>query len=158
LLIHRSAVRALILTPDHEVLLIRIRPPDGSDLFWIAPGGGLKKGETAEDGLRRELLEELGLVNFVAGPPVWRRHHTFNWGARRISQREEYRVVHVDRFEPLMVDLVEAEAMDCFRWWRVADLEEAEERLTPLSLASILRRYLIDGAPAELPDEEVLVD
>ena len=48
--------------------------------------------------------------------------------------------------------------MDCFRWWRVTDLENAEERLTPLSLANILQRYLIDGAPVELPDEEVLVD
>jgi hypothetical protein len=57
-----------------------------------------------------------------------------------------------------MVDVVEAHVMDCFRWWRVADLKKAEERLTPLSLANILQRYLIDGAPAELPDEEVLVD
>jgi hypothetical protein len=31
-------------------------------------------------------------------------------------------------------------------------------RLTPLSLATIRERYLRDGAPVELPDEEVLID
>jgi 8-oxo-dGTP pyrophosphatase MutT (NUDIX family) len=158
LLVHRRAVRALILTPDRHVLLLRIHTPDGADRFWIAPGGGLEPAETAEDGLRRELREELGLMAFETGPVVWRRHHTFNWGERRISQREEYRVVHLDRFEPLMTDVVEAESLECFRWWPLADLETTEERLTPLSLAAILRRYLSDGAPAELPEEEVLVD
>ncbi len=154
----RKAVRGLILTPDHEVLLIRIRPPDGSEHFWIAPGGGLEQGETVEQALRRELREELGLTNFLAGPVVWRRHHIFTWGARRISQREEYMIIHIDRFEPSMADVEEAKVMDCFRWWRIDDLEKAEERLTPLSLAKILQRYIVDGAPMELPDEEVLVD
>lgn len=158
MVIHRRAIRALILTPDHEVLLIRVVTPNGADRFWIAPGGGLEPGETAVEGLRRELLEELGLADFEAGPVVWRRHHTFNWGNRRISQREEFRVVHLDRFEPVMSDTVEAQSMECFRWWRVADLPGSEERLTPLALGDLLQRYLRDGPPAEPPDEEVLVD
>ncbi len=157
-MIERRAVRAFILTPDDEVLLMRIVKPGGADRFWIAPGGGLEPGETAVDGLRRELLEELGLSDFEAGPVVWRRHHTFDWGDRRISQREEFRAVHVDRFEPVMSDAVEATSLDGFRWWPIADLAACVERLTPLSLTDILRRYLRDGAPAEPPDEEVLVD
>jgi len=99
-LVHRQAARALILTPDHHLLLCRIHAPGGGPGFWIAPGGGLEPGETQDEGLRRELQEELGLSDFEAGPVVWRRHHTFDWGERRISQKEEYRVVHVERFEP----------------------------------------------------------
>ena len=83
-LVHRQAVRALILTADHEVLLCRIHTPGGGPSFWIAPGGGLEPGETVDEGLRRELLEELGLTEFEAGPVIWRRHHTFDWGDRRI--------------------------------------------------------------------------
>ncbi|HEY5008062.1 MAG TPA: NUDIX domain-containing protein [Caulobacteraceae bacterium] len=157
-LVHRQAVRALILTADHEVLLCRIHTPVGGPSFWIAPGGGLEPGETVDEGLRRELLEELGLTEFEAGPVIWRRHHTFDWGDRRISQKEEYRVVHVDRFDPVMSDLVEAEVLECFRWWPIAELATSTEQLTPLSLADILLRYLRDGAPATPPDEEVLVD
>jgi len=157
-MIHRRAVRALIITGEREVLLLRIRPPHGGDAFWVAPGGGIEGDETPEATLRRELAEEVGLTGFAQGPVVWLRHHTFNWGGRRFSQKEEYRIVHADRFEPVMADEAEAAVLDRFRWWPIADLSSAEERLTPLSLAGILERYLRDGAPAEIPDEEVLID
>lgn len=58
---HRDAVRALVLTRAEELLLVQIRLPDVPEPFWIAPGGGLKPGESVDDGLRRELREELGL-------------------------------------------------------------------------------------------------
>jgi len=157
-MIHRRAVRALIITGERDVLLMRIHPPHGGNCFWIAPGGGIEAGEAPEEALQRELAEELGLVDFQPGPAVWRRHHIFNWGGRRISQREEYRIVHTDRFASVMSDKTEAKVLDCFRWWPIADLSRAEERLTPLSLAGILESYLRDGAPSELPDEEVLID
>jgi len=55
--------------PDaQEILLLRIRPPQGGAAFWITPGGGLDTGETAESGLRRELKEELAFEHFVMGP------------------------------------------------------------------------------------------
>lgn len=154
----RRAVRALILTPERETLLFRLRPPGETKCFWIAPGGGLDQGETIEDGLKRELREELGLVEFRIGALVWCRHHTFDWGARRISQREEYRIVEVARFDPVMTDEVEAQNVVEHRWWPVAELDRVQEPLTPLSLPAILARYLADGAPDPVPSEEVLVD
>jgi len=158
MIIERQAVRALLLTPHGEVLLIRIRLPDAAAPFWIAPGGGIEPGETADTCLRRELAEELGLTDIEIGPVVWRRRHTFNWAGRRISQQEEYRVVHVHRFEPVMSDVEESAVLDGFRWWAVADLAAADERLTPLSLASILDRYLTEGPPTGPLVEEVLID
>lgn len=157
-MIHRRAIRALIISPEREVLLMRIRPPGGGDCFWIAPGGGAEGEETPEATLQRELAEELGLTSFEPGPAVWRRHHIFNWGNRRISQKEEYRVVHARKFEPVMADEVEARVVDCFRWWPIVDLASASERLTPLSLAGTQQGYLRDGAPGALPAEEILID
>lgn len=157
-MINRHAMRAIILTPDDEVLLFRIRPPEGGDWFWIAPGGGIESGETNELGLRRELKEELGLERFDVGPLVWRREHTFDWAGNRICQYEEYHVVHVPRFDPRISDALEMQAIDRFRWWPVEELGQAPERLTPLSLAKIVERYLGEGPPRILPDIEVLVD
>jgi len=156
-IIQRNAVRAIVLTPELKVLLMRIRAPQGGDWFWITPGGGLEAGETEEAGLRRELKEELGLERFEVGPLVWRRQHTFDWGEQRVCQREQYRIVHVAEFEPAMSDEVEAKVLDSFRWWHANELKEAYEALTPRSLADIVAGYLTHGAPA-VTQVEVLVD
>jgi 8-oxo-dGTP pyrophosphatase MutT (NUDIX family) len=156
-IVERDAVRAIVISDAQEVLLLRIRAPEG-DWFWITPGGGLEEGEHPEAGLRRELKEELGLEHFELGPLVWRRQHTFNWGGKRICQREHYHVLHVDRFEPTMSDEAEASWLDRFQWWPVGDLARAQERLTPLSLAEIVQRYLTDGPPTEPLEVEILVN
>lgn len=157
-IIEREAIRAILITPKSEVLLLRIRLPEATECFWIAPGGGLEPGEAVEEGLKRELREELGLDEYMIGPLVWRRQHTFNWAGKRICQRERYYIIHVDRFEPQMFDPTEAEVLDRFRWWPVAELANSRERLTPLSLAEIVARYLADGAPQGPLELEVLVD
>lgn len=158
MVVERRAVRAVLLTPEDEVLLMRIHPPDGRDHFWITPGGGLELDESVADGLRRELREELGLMEFEIGPLVWRRHHTFDWGDRRISQNEEYYIVRAQRFDPEMSDGIEARVLHSFRWWPAAALATSEERLTPLSLARIVADYLKNGPPHGPLDMERLVD
>lgn len=37
---------------------------------WDLPGGGLDHGEEPEDGIKRELLEELGTADVTVGKPI----------------------------------------------------------------------------------------
>ncbi|MEF8813597.1 MAG: NUDIX domain-containing protein [Halovenus sp.] len=53
----RPGAKALV-SDGERFLLVRERRSDGSS-FWTLPGGGVRPGESAEAGLRRELVEEL---------------------------------------------------------------------------------------------------
>ncbi len=157
LLTERNAVRAILLTPEKEILLMRIRLP-GLNPFWIAPGGGIEPNETVHQALRRELREEVGLTVVELGPVLWLRQHTFDWKGQRLCQREVYHVVHTLHFEPRMSDQFENDVLDEFRWWNVNDLVTSTERLTPLSLANIVNSYLRSGPPVEPLPVEILED
>ena len=75
-----------------------------------------------------------------------------------MTQREDYRIVHAERFEPVMTDALEAEITEALRWWPVDELGAADHRIVPTSLADILLRYWADGVPAEPPSEEVNIE
>ena len=58
-------------------LLICQRRRDGAfPLKWEFPGGKVEPGETCEDGLRRELQEELGIEAEI-GPEVYHTRHAY---------------------------------------------------------------------------------
>jgi 8-oxo-dGTP pyrophosphatase MutT (NUDIX family) len=158
-LIHfRNAVRTILLTPDNKVLLMKINSPDSSLTFWITPGGGMENDENLEEAVKRELNEELGLTDFNLGPLVWLRQHTFNWGKKRICQDEQYYIVHIKQFDPVISDKTEAEFLHEFRWWCLSDMEKSEEIFTPGSIVNIINSYLESGPPRESPEVEILVD
>lgn len=51
-----------LLRRAEEVLLIRIVEPDSGRVAWRAPGGGIEWRESAEQAVRREVLEEVGVA------------------------------------------------------------------------------------------------
>jgi hypothetical protein len=57
-----------------------------------------------------------------------------------------------------MSDATEAQVLEQFRWWQVSELAHAHERLTPLTLPTIVSEYLAHGPPAGPLDVEVLKD
>ena len=58
----RIAARAILFGPEDRILLVRFSPPHALGVWWATPGGALDPGETLEEGLRRELLEEAGIA------------------------------------------------------------------------------------------------
>ena len=53
-----SGVQALVVTATGKIVLVRHSYMAG----WHFPGGGLKRNETPERGIIRELVEEIGLL------------------------------------------------------------------------------------------------
>ena len=54
----RPGVHALALTPERNIILVRLRYAPG----WRLPGGGLDAGESLELAALRELREEVGMT------------------------------------------------------------------------------------------------
>lgn len=154
--IRRRAVRAVLIAPGPQVLLIHVAFQ--GRFFWVAPGGGIQAGETSQTALIRELHEELGMGAAEIGPMLWRREVCSSYQGREWRQYEEYFAVHSDRFHPEMLDPTEARHVRELRWWDLDDLDRAPGNLAPASLSAIVRGYLANGAPASLPGIEIVRD
>lgn len=80
-------VRAVILrAEDREVLLIRHTYRPG----WHTPGGGVQAGETPDQAIRREVLEEAGLT--IADPPTLFGVYQHRWRGA-----DDYPILYVVR-------------------------------------------------------------
>ena len=151
----RRAVRALIATPDGEVLLARFVFPSGVEV-WALPGGGLEDGESPDDGLRRELREELGLVDVPVGPHVWVREHIVPMRTGHDGQRDQIHLVRTERFEPSPTigwAALRDEYVFELRWWTATEVATRTDlRFAPRRLAVHLARLLEQGPPEEPVD------
>lgn len=76
----RQVVAALILRGD-EVLVCQRRPDQPLGSKWEFPGGKMEPGETAEEALRRELTEELGIAAVIGSRVAHVRHNYRSGGA-----------------------------------------------------------------------------
>jgi 8-oxo-dGTP diphosphatase len=74
----RMVAAALILRGD-ELLICQRRPDQPMALKWEFPGGKMEPGESAEQALKRELEEELG-IDAVIGSRVAHTRHTYRSG------------------------------------------------------------------------------
>jgi G:T/U-mismatch repair DNA glycosylase/8-oxo-dGTP pyrophosphatase MutT (NUDIX family) len=137
--VDRRAVRALVLDADRRVLLVRYEHPVTGAAWWAMVGGGVDAGESDEQALRRELLEEAGLVDFEIGPVVYTREHTFPWDRRLIHQRERYHLVRVAAHEAAPTIDVGAEGVTDVRWWTLDELASPRERVVPDDLLQVIR-------------------
>ena len=145
--IERDAVRGVVLDRHDRVLLVLFRD-SGGQTWWATTGGGADEGERPEGTVRRELAEEVGLIDFELGPEIWTREHTFAWDGRIYRQRERYYLVRVDEHEPApSIDLT-AEHVHDIRWWTLDELDAFDpEQLAPRALARRLRDIVEHGAP-----------
>jgi double-stranded uracil-DNA glycosylase len=148
----RDAVRAIVVDRDDRVLLMRFENPVTHDVWWATPGGGLEAGESDEEALRRELLEETGLRFADPGPVVWTREHVFPWDRRLLRQSERFHLIRVEHHEVSPTTDLASEGVYGHRWWTLPELEATRERLAPPALATELCLLLRDGAPMKPVD------
>ena len=145
----RPAARGVILDPDDRILLVRFEFDDGP--LWATPGGGLEAGETVIEGLRRELIEEVGLRDFADPPHLWHQEIVAEGHATGYDGvLNDYFLIRTDHFTPagsLTAEEFRAENVHEMRWWTQAELADHGERFAPRNLPDLLRQVLASGPP-----------
>lgn len=66
----RKSARAILITKENRLLLMKRTKPDG--IYYVTIGGGIDEGETSEQALIRELKEESGSI---VEQPVFAFHY-----------------------------------------------------------------------------------
>lgn len=147
----REATRAVVLTPDRQVLLVRFEFPTASR--WALPGGGVDPGESTVEALQRELLEEVGLVSAPIGPHIWNRLHIVPFlNGMFDGQREQIHLVEVPAAfvpSPAMTwEQLNAEYVFELRWWSIDEIRAAGDvRFAPSELGNLLHDLAVSGPP-----------
>lgn len=155
---HRQAARAVIFSPDGQILLLKGRDGhDESHQWWFTVGGGMVDEESAPQCAIREVAEETGIVlseDQLVGPVLYRNadFYFFNVHAR---QDEWFFLVFLqEALEALNQDgrtEMERFLLQDYRWLSFDDLDRlaASERVYPLQLPDLVRRWW-DGWDGEI--------
>ena len=155
----RHAVRAIILADDDQVLLCRFSfphpaVPTGATGVWAAPGGGIEPGELPLEALRRELLEETGLVVDADPPHVWHQEVAAppSLADGYDGVVNDYFLVRTTRFQPrgaLSDDDLAAELISGMRWWRHGEIaaHAGPDLFSPRDLATTLAALIAGDIP-----------
>lgn len=141
----RITARGVIIKDD-KLLLQKLKKPDGEADYWCTPGGGMDDGESVEQCLVREMIEETG-VKPVLGELLFIQQ--FHDGKR--EQLEFF--YHIQNTaDYLAIDLHQtthggAEVS------RIEFIDPKNERVLPEFLQTIdIKKYVTERNPALLFD------
>jgi 8-oxo-dGTP pyrophosphatase MutT (NUDIX family) len=151
----RPAVRGLVIDEDERVLLVRFDLP--AITVWATPGGGIEPGETPQQALARELVEEVGLVGADIGPALWRRRHVSAAAMTGVGDWDgQDETVHLVRVRAFTVapgftrEQLAAENLAAHAWWTPGELAaDTTSTFAPRRLPALVAALLTDGPPPE---------
>lgn len=160
--VHREAVRILLLDERDRVLLLRgCDPAIPDEMFWFTPGGGLEEHERSIDAAARELYEETGIEVFPEAftGPLSHEVLDFSFDGTMYRQYQEYFGLCTGsdtRVRPARLDEIEERTFAGHQWWTWQELRDSAEDFRPGvdRLWEVLVRYRGD-VPASRPSGQV---
>jgi 8-oxo-dGTP pyrophosphatase MutT (NUDIX family) len=143
----------VLIDPQQGVLMLAAKDPADGRVVWFVPGGGRERDESLEQTARRELAEEVGLLDppTLEGP-IWTRNHKFTWDGRTIAQHETFFLCRLA--EPPLADTIrpdgpEGEFFAGARWCRAAEIATLKDIVAPRHMAELLELIIAGRLPSQ---------
>ncbi len=132
-IIHRNIVGGFLFSRDNKLLLGRSRTGGVYKGCWIVPGGGINKGETETEALKREIFEETGVDSSIA--KVEQIEGALSGESEKVLRETQERVLVKMNFLnfkvsfPLDSDDIHTKSGDDFqdaRWFTLTELQNIQ--------------------------------
>jgi len=116
----------IVWNSNKELLLCKMSPNRG--VFpgqWGLPGGGVERGESIEDGFRREMREEIG-VEIDNIEPAFFKDGTYEKTLRDGSKQDVYMVFLLFNCTAVSEDLILNDEFVEYKWIAKSEVKEMD--------------------------------
>lgn len=141
----RLAVRGLILNKEDKILLIEGRDSTNPKYtWWFTPGGGIEIGETPEQALRREILEETGIKIDNPVPLGREKISKFRFENNDYHQKESFYLIRLPKVDQITQNLTQIEKRTFItqKWWSLNELLTSSEIFYPTTLITWIEEII----------------
>ena len=155
----RKSSRAIVLNKANQIFLFQYRFDylADSDVIWITPGGSLEEGESFEDALKRELLEELGIKFDEKCLEIYYRNPLYTLKSGEIVQSiEKFFLVCVEDETFAYTNWTDSEKKRMLqgKWWCIEEIQQSEETFFTKDIVRILTELSNNKTPCESQEIE----
>lgn len=152
----RKSSRAIVLNQQNQIFLFRYTFDffAEEDSIWITPGGGLDEGESFEEALKRELLEEMGIELTEPAPQIFYRNPLYELKNGETARCEErFYLVYCEEEMFSYAGWTESEnkRMTAGKWWSAEEMKASGEKFFSEDILEIIESL----SRGEIPKEPV---
>lgn len=150
-MITRNQARGFVLNDAGEVVLVKyedtepVNPAEPEILkYWVLPGGGIEEGESYEQAVAREVLEETGITVSEVGRRIHVLEKELIFAGNLHRMHAEYYLSRCAG-QPPSANCDPDEGIVDVRWWSIDEIRKSDEIFLPKGFLDLFESALIES-------------